>query len=536
MKRMIMTACLTVQALLVGTAMAAEPVGQVISMVGQATVTRTDGQAQELVLKSDLYLNDRVDTKGDTKLQIMLVDDAIVSLGANSSMKIDEFVYSAEEHKESATTLAFLKGAFRVITAKVADMNPERFKVKSNMATVGIRGCELCFNIGEESETVQIVRLPETKWIRFDSLLGHDSIDVRQQGVSVEIGASGFIQRPTTEAEVDSIVIATTPPVSGDGLADVVGAGIRTLGENPLSADAAEVDAGVDVSDSGVVLDSREKVNHEGRIEVVRRIVDAVVERDATSADAQVDNGAVELSVSKAVQEADTPAPVVERTVEVVEPVATTRHLNEPVDPGVGTDPIPTFPQEGTPIQKASSSGSGWSWGMWEKTDVLDADGGTRVSYTTQLTQDAVTTGGMDALINGGVVVLSGSVMAAAGLQEGNQGALLTPDGGANVFVLTGGGGGFPSWSGDFSLGNASGDQLTFGALGLVFTDGTFYEQASSYSLTAFGKSYGQGSLTMNSVSGTLVGGAVVSGAAGQFGFEHGSGPSVHGVFGVDLN
>ena len=182
MKKFLMTACLTVQGLVIGTAMAAEPIGQVISLTGQATVTANDGQAQRLAIKSEVYLNDRLDTKADSRLQIMLIDDAIISLGADSSMTLDEYVYNVMDQEDNASTVTFLKGVFRVITAKIADMNPERFKVKSNMATVGIRGCELCFDIGDEEESVQIVRLPEGKLIRFDSLMGFGSFDVRQQG------------------------------------------------------------------------------------------------------------------------------------------------------------------------------------------------------------------------------------------------------------------------------------------------------------------------------------------------------------------
>ena len=291
MKKLLITTCLVVQTFVVAGAMAAEPIGQVISLVGQASVTGSDGQAQKLAMKSEVYLNDHIQTKADSRVQIMLADDAIVSLGANSSMKIDEFVYNVRDQNANKTTLSFLKGVFRVITAKVADMNPERFKVKSNMATVGIRGCELCFNIGDDEESVQIVRLPQAKLIRFESLAGFGSFDVRQQGVAVDIDPTGFTQRALTDAEVRALTAATTPPVTDDGVADVVDDTAQPLGaDNPLAADAAEVAAGTAVADSGVVIASDETVNREGDADFAIEGVDPVVERISTTADRFMDD------------------------------------------------------------------------------------------------------------------------------------------------------------------------------------------------------------------------------------------------------
>lgn len=517
MKRMLMTVGLMIHTLLIGTTMAVEPVGQIINLSGQAMVIGTDGQMQRLVMKSEVYLQDRIETKEGAKLQIMLLDDAVISLGANSSMTIDEFVYSAANQKDNATTLSFLRGVFRVITAKVADINPERFQVKSNMSTVGIRGCELGFTIDEDKENVQVVHLPETKYIRFESRQGSNTIDVRQQGMTVEIDASGFTKRATQDAEFIAVVDSTTPEVSGDGGPGGVLGKAPRIGEAEFVANVSDVDDGVDVADSGVLLDSKQNVNGEGDLNFVQNIVDSAVQLVS-------DVALFEASISQLPPSDGENGGDASRI-----PGADDKR-------GPGADVLPSFPQEGTPIVIASGSGSDWSWGVWEQTDILNENGDRRVSLTTQLNSQAVTKRAMNNLISGTPVELNGRIVAGAGLTQGNQSALLLSDGGANTFSLIAGNTLLrPVWEGAFSLGNSAGDQLVFRANGNVEANGSFSAQASSYTLQAFGNSYTREGLTGNNIGGTLVGESTVTGASGDFVFRHGSGPRVNGVFGVDF-
>jgi len=45
-------------------------------------------------------------------------------------------------------------------------MNPDRFKVTTRMATIGIRGCELGFKITKESENVYVINLAGKETVR----------------------------------------------------------------------------------------------------------------------------------------------------------------------------------------------------------------------------------------------------------------------------------------------------------------------------------------------------------------------------------
>jgi hypothetical protein len=99
------------------------------------------GQAAGRVIGSGkpVYLNDRITTGPDSRLQILLLDETTFTLGPNSDMVLDEFVY---DPKTSAGKVSarISSGAFRFITGKVAQKNPANMKVTLPVGTIGIRG------------------------------------------------------------------------------------------------------------------------------------------------------------------------------------------------------------------------------------------------------------------------------------------------------------------------------------------------------------------------------------------------------------
>lgn len=70
-----------------------------------------------------LFLNDHVTTDAAGRLQVLLLDETIFTLGPNSDMVLDDFVY---DPKTSAgkITATIAKGAFRFVTGKVAQRDP----------------------------------------------------------------------------------------------------------------------------------------------------------------------------------------------------------------------------------------------------------------------------------------------------------------------------------------------------------------------------------------------------------------------------
>lgn len=535
--------------------LAAEPIGQVVNIQGEATATATDGSARTLAMKSPIHLNDRVTTEPAGKVQILLSDDAIILIGEQSEMTFDEYVFSPDNAEENNSSMSLVKGLFRVITAKITDLNPERFKVKSNLATIGIRGCELGFDIQPDAEEIQIVRIPEKKEIVVANLF--DAKDVKsilQQGVLISARrGQALSQRRLTPADVKRVVIATTPVVAsrgkGKGSSGAAGADVAD------TSDGTEVDRGMDIADSDVYVedaaaapsaadtgakakDAADEGIVNGRTStkvahILReRVAEVVVVEEL---DMDVEDVMDEMADDDAA--GDT---VVARTapVEPTDPVEPA----DPTDPVDPTDPPVEFPVIGDVVTTPRGGGRDWSWGSWEREDILgqNADGTpiTRTLGGAEVSGNRLSPAEFQALAaNGTPRTLTGTGIAAAGVTQGDQSRLLTGTSDINVLI---GGNVTPNWEGTFSLGSSAGDSLGFAANGVLdASDGTVETGAGSYRLNAFGSSYGQSSLTENKVDAGLVGNKAdgVTGSIGTFQFKHGAGkPSVDGVFGADVN
>ncbi len=86
-----------------------------------------------------LFLNDHVTTDAAGRLQVMLLDETVFTVGANSDMVLDEFVYDPAT-SAGKVTARVTKGVFRFVTGKVARKDPASMKVKLPVGTIGIRG------------------------------------------------------------------------------------------------------------------------------------------------------------------------------------------------------------------------------------------------------------------------------------------------------------------------------------------------------------------------------------------------------------
>ena len=120
---------------------ALQPIGKVASVSGNATAEDADGKIRGLSAKSDIFLNDTVETMDHSRVQIRFIDNTVISQGEKARIKIDKYVYSPDKKSDNSFLGKVLKGAFRIVTGKITELNPDRFKIKTRMSTIGIRGC-----------------------------------------------------------------------------------------------------------------------------------------------------------------------------------------------------------------------------------------------------------------------------------------------------------------------------------------------------------------------------------------------------------
>jgi len=125
-------------------------IGKIVAARGDILVTR--GQ-QLLPAKTgfELEKKDIVTTQAKAKAQILFADQTVITIGKNSVFKIEEYLY--EEGEKPALAFNISKGAFRSITGKIGKIAPDRFKLKTKTATIGIRGTQILGDVGQKPET-----------------------------------------------------------------------------------------------------------------------------------------------------------------------------------------------------------------------------------------------------------------------------------------------------------------------------------------------------------------------------------------------
>jgi len=100
-----------------------------------------------------LFLNDHVTTDKVGRLQVLLLDETVFTLGPNSDMVLDEFVYDPKT-SEGKVAAQVTKGVFRFVTGKVARRDPSSMNVKVPAGTIGIRGTIVIGQIEGDKTTV----------------------------------------------------------------------------------------------------------------------------------------------------------------------------------------------------------------------------------------------------------------------------------------------------------------------------------------------------------------------------------------------
>ena len=67
-----------------------DSIGSVVAIRGKVTAADPEGSIRKLSLKSKIYLKDTLKTEKRSRLQVMFIDNTIVSLGPNSEMIISD--------------------------------------------------------------------------------------------------------------------------------------------------------------------------------------------------------------------------------------------------------------------------------------------------------------------------------------------------------------------------------------------------------------------------------------------------------------
>ncbi|MBT3296336.1 MAG: FecR domain-containing protein [Verrucomicrobia bacterium] len=479
-----------------GSDAAVDPAGEIVALEGSASAVSGDGARRNLAIKSPIFPLDRISTTENSKLQIMFVDDSIISQGEKSELVIDEYVYDPGKKSNNRAKLGITKGIFRIVTDKITRLNPKRFKVKTRMATIGIRGCDLGFKVLPDEEDIYII-----------TLHGPELVTVTSEVEPAGSGGWSLFGRGRHK-----------------------GAGTEIL---------------IDQSRKMVLLRKGKKTQVlDLPAEILASFLDAVQVGHAISRGAFLEDDGLSgfqlASLSGFVPKAgSTPPPDPPPPDDLKLPIPPEPEPDpEPADPPTPTppppeeEPPPPPPPPPPPRRVFSPQGGGidWSWGYWNYDgDVESVEfSGTRILSGAAF--DALKTGTQ--LFN-----LTGTGDSAATITH--NGEIVAVDGTSEINVQVGQSVA-PNWDGIFDMSNGDGDALYIEADGAIQSSGTLTGNQTFYQMQVHSQSFPAGTLTAQDIQGNIVGPGLpdttpITGAFGVFSFTHGPDAQVDGGFGADL-
>jgi len=136
---MVAVLCAALAIALLGSAEGAAPsIGLVKVAAGSAVVQRAD---QTVPAHAGLTLQegDVLRTGADGRLGVVLRDDTRVSLGPDTEVRLDRFLFAPAQGR-LALVLKMVRGVIAYVSGKIAKLSPDAVRVETPVAIVGVRG------------------------------------------------------------------------------------------------------------------------------------------------------------------------------------------------------------------------------------------------------------------------------------------------------------------------------------------------------------------------------------------------------------
>ncbi len=119
--------------------------GIVKTIDGDAVIER-DGQAVEAIEGMTVHMGDVVKTRSPGSIGLVFRDDAVLSMGPDSTVVIDDYLFEPVEGKLSFIA-KILQGTVSFISGQITKLSPESVNLVTPAATIGVRGTRVLVKV-----------------------------------------------------------------------------------------------------------------------------------------------------------------------------------------------------------------------------------------------------------------------------------------------------------------------------------------------------------------------------------------------------
>jgi hypothetical protein len=126
-------------------AVSAADAGTVKVIKGSAAIER-DGRKIPATVGMPVHVGDTLVTGEDGSIGVTFQDDSLLSVGPNSVLSVDRFVFDYTTHKGEFDT-SLKRGTLAAVSGKLVKEQPESMRVKTPAAIMGVRGTEFTVKV-----------------------------------------------------------------------------------------------------------------------------------------------------------------------------------------------------------------------------------------------------------------------------------------------------------------------------------------------------------------------------------------------------
>jgi len=186
-----------------------EPIGNVATLTGSATVTRNNASTP-LRLQDDIFQGDILKTASNSTLGVTFADATTFNLTANATITVDNFVYE-EGGKQNGALFDVARGTVAFVAAAVAHTG--NMKISTPSATLGIRGTTGLIEVPQGASAANPSNVGIKLYPDADGRVGRIEVsghDGSRLG-SLTQGSSGFTIRPGAMGRVAAVPLVISP-------------------------------------------------------------------------------------------------------------------------------------------------------------------------------------------------------------------------------------------------------------------------------------------------------------------------------------
>ena len=120
-------------------------IGIIKSVSGNALIVR-QAETLQADINTRIQKGDILKTAADGKMGIIFEDDTVISMGPDSQLAIEDFLFQPDEKKMSFIARIFY-GTISFLSGQIAKLAPDLVNIETPDATIGMRGTHVLVKV-----------------------------------------------------------------------------------------------------------------------------------------------------------------------------------------------------------------------------------------------------------------------------------------------------------------------------------------------------------------------------------------------------